>query len=242
MQFSLKELLELEDERVEEVARDRKAREDAALREREEADRRRRAEAETKQRAEAADNERRRLAQLDELARREAMQKALVEQARLEVEVRARAEERELERRHEIELQKLRAEGHEGQLASLVGASLLGAGVMLLVALGVHFGVTKPSTDRRAAELQLAAAASEGRAAELGNRVDEQRRAIEGLQKQLGDAQAELASLRSAAPKKTAPPPVPTHKAASAPTGAPPAPPVTCLKGDPLCPAISVGH
>src|SRR5690242_7876368 len=85
VKFSLKELMKLEDERLAEQARERAARERAAVAEQQNAERRRRAEAEAAARASAEAKEREQHAKLDDLARREAMQKAIVEQSRLAV-------------------------------------------------------------------------------------------------------------------------------------------------------------
>jgi hypothetical protein len=63
----------------------------------------------------------------------------------------------------------------------------------------MHFGVSKPASDRRIAELDRAAAAGDAREAELGRRVDEQKARISQLEKSLADMQTEL-SARSAIP------------------------------------------
>ena len=123
VQFSLKELLKLEDERLAEQTRERQARDAAAARERDESERRKRAELEEKVRTETEARERQRHAELDDLARREAMQKAVVEQSRLEVEVRARAEERERERTA-LPGEAVAADGHavaDGEVALFLG-------------------------------------------------------------------------------------------------------------------------
>jgi hypothetical protein len=243
VQFSLQELLDLEDERLEEQRREQQARERTQREEREAAERRAREEAAAKEQATAAEEERRRKAELDELARREAIQKAVVEQSRLEVEVRARANEREAERRHELEMQRLRVTGSKGQLGSLVGAALLGGAVVLLVALGTHFGVTKPLADRRMAELEQRIAAEGSRADDLGRRVDERRATIEGLETKLAEARTEIARLSSAkttsgtatnGAANTPPGQIrgrpPTTTSPSSPSTQPP-----CPKFDPMC-------
>ncbi len=227
--FSLKELMKLEDERVQEQKRDRSLREQAAVRERAEVERRRREDAEAGERLAAETRERERRAELDGIARREAIQKAVVEQTRLEVEVRARAEERELERKHELELSRLRVEAaKKGQLGSLAGATLLGGGVMLFVAIGVHLGVVKPAVDRRVAELQVNVVAESTRADELVRELTER------LEKTLGSQAQAIEQLKSKIPKQPSAPAT-TRKTDPPP---PPPPPVRCLPGDPLCPTI----
>jgi hypothetical protein len=243
VQFSLKELLKLEDERLAEQTRERAANEVAIARERAEAARRREEEAKATATAEKDAETRLRRSELDELARREAMQKAVVEQSRLEVEIRARAQERELERRHELELQRLRGEGQKGQLGTLTISALLGGAVMLVVMLSIHFGVTKPTTDRRIAELQQNIATAETRSDELGRRADDQKRANETLEKKLSDAQAEIASLKNKSTTTTTSttrtPGVVTTRVITPPPPPPPPPEKVCLAGDPLCPTIA---
>jgi colicin import membrane protein len=239
VKFSLKELMKLEDERLAEQARERAARERAVVAEQENAERRRRAEAEAASRASAEAKEREQNAKLDDLARREAMQKAIVEQSRLAVDVRARAEERELERRHELELMRLRAAGKTAQMGPLAVAALLGGAVMLAVLFGLHFGVTKPASDRRIAELQLDVAAAEGRTRDESKRTEEQRRANEALDRKLSAALAELAS-SPRGPKAAPGVPVPMKPGAvtAPPAAALPKPAAQCPDHDPMCGAI----
>ncbi len=249
VQFSLKELLELEDQRLEEQAREREAREAAAAREREEAERRRRDEAAAQTRAEEDARERQRRAELEDLARREAMQKAIVEQSRLEVEVRARTEERERERHHEIEIERLRSASKKGSsLGALIGASAIGGGVMLIVALAIQFGVQKPASERLVRELQQSVTAADQRADELARQLDEQRRLVGERDRQLAEARTEIAALSI---KKAAPPPttnkldrwLPASKTAPTPPKDPKTgPEKDCLAGDPMCFSLKTGR
>ena len=248
VQFSLKELLELEDERLEEQARAKQAREATLAREREEARRREQLEAEAKARTEAETRERRRQTELEELARREAIQKAIVEQSRLEVEVRARADERERERRHEIEIERLRSEGKKGQsLGSLIGAAAMGGGIMLVVGLAIQLGVIKPSADRRTAELELSVVTSRERAGELGRQLDEQRRVLSERDRQLADARAQLDALATKIPSATTTPSRGRAIAAPPRQGSPAsarqgASQPDCLAGDPMCFSLKTGR
>lgn len=247
VQFSLKELLELEDQRLAEQARERDAREVAAARERAEAERRRREEAEAHARAEEEARERQRRTELEELARREAMQKGIVEQARLEVEVRARAEERERERRHEIEIERLRSTAKKGgSLGALIGASAIGGSVMAIVALAIHLGVHAPAAERRVAELQRSMTAAEARADELARQLDGQRRAVSERDRQLADAQEQIRALTA---QKSAPASGTGSKLGLGAPG-PKAPVVRpsnkeekeCLPGDPMCFSLKTGR
>jgi hypothetical protein len=245
VQFSLKELLKLEDERLEEQERVKQVREAEASRERDENERRRRADAEAQARADAEAREQHRRGELEDLARREAMQKAVVEQARLEVEVRARAEEREHERRHEIAIARLRSESKKGQsIGALVGAAGLGGGIMLVVALGLELGVLKPAVERRVTELQLNVVGAESRVEDVGRQLGEQRRLLADRDRQLADARLEIEALKKdRKPPTTPPPPSRPGKLnpGTLPARAPAAQP-DCQAGDPMCFSLKTGR
>jgi hypothetical protein len=225
VQFSLGELMKLEDQRVAENARDREARERAAVLAEAEAARREEAAIEARRRAEQEWEERRRRSELDDLARREAMQKATIEQARLEVEARARAEERERERQHELALQAARAAAQKpASLGPLIAATGLGGGLMLLITCIVHFSVTQPANERRLTELELRATTSEQRAVDLQTEVDKSRKTIAALEQKNASLVTENDALRAAPPVKNGPrPPVP------------PRPPSQPKKAEPSC-------
>lgn len=207
--FSLKELMKLEDERISQEREAREAREFAAQTAREDAARRERVELEAREKSAAEERERARFREMEEEARREAIQRAAVEQARITVEARTRAEESDRERRHELELQRMRAEtvrkpGPGGFIASALG----GAAACLAISLVLHFSVTKPAADLRIAELDRAVAAADGHANGLSRRVEEQSARIKKLEDGLRDKEDELARARSAAAAK--PPSGPT--------------------------------
>lgn len=238
VQFSLQELLKIEDERLGEQRRATAEREANAARTREEEARRKSAESEAQARKEAEDRANAARAELDELARREAMQKAVVEQARLEVEVRARTEERERERAHEIAIERLRSEAKGGSvsLGSLSFAAGLGAGIMLAVVLAVHFLVMKPAADRRVAELEGQLAGALAQRGELSRQIEEQRRAVADRERRLADALHELETARAKPPTPSAPSPGgPPMKWKPGPTAPAQAPEPDCLDGDPMC-------
>lgn len=228
-QFSLNELLRIEAERVEgakqaEVGRRRAA--ESATREaalRAEAEAKARADAEARSRAETERAER------DEHARREAMQRAIIEQARLDVDARTRSEERELERRHELALAALRAEEKRSQLGTILGGTVLGAGLALAVAAAVHFTAIRPAHERRLAELGLAVTAAELRAGDLERRLEASERDAAALRARPTEASPPSPSTPRA--PATATPRTPTRRAAPVPTG-----PDPCVGSrDPLC-------
>ena len=242
--FSLKELMKLEDERISQERQAREARELAAKLAREEAERLERDQLAAKDRAASEERERARFREMEEEARREAMSRAAVEQARITVEARTRAEEADRERRHEIELQRLRTEtvtkpGAGGYVASALG----GAAAALALCLVMHFAVWKPASDHRIAELDRSVASGETREAALARRVDEQKTRIAQLEKSLEDMRTEL-SARPPAPATPIKPP--TGTSGGGPRGGRPdtvgksngkglndGPP--CPKFDPLC-------
>lgn len=250
-QFSLQGLMRLEDERLADLKRDREARERAEVEAREEAGRRARAALEARAREETERRDRARQDELDAIARREAIQKAAVEQSRLEVEVRARAEERELERRHELELARLRTDAPDARTShagSLSLATLFGGGAMLLVVIGVYFGAVKPAAEHRIAELAAESVGERDRADALVRGVEEQRRRADALER-AGSAQAqELAQLRNRCASSSGGATSTGAGAGARPTtsrgpggrgpSTPPPPRAACVPGDPMCGVI----
>jgi hypothetical protein len=227
VEFSLKELTRLEDERIHRID------DDNAQRARAESEKRRAAIAE-----EAARKAAEHRAELDALAQREAMQKAIVEQARLEVEARTRADERERERRHEIELARLRAEGApekpSPEILPLAGAALVGGGVATVVAIAIHALVSEPATAARIAFV-------EHQRDEARARGDELERALDATRRAMADLESRRSALPNHAEREEPPVKRPSRpNGPRAPRTEPPAPaPVssTC-DSDPLCGTI----
>lgn len=239
VQFSLGELLKLEDERVAEQAREREAEARAQIVAAATAEREARAAEEAQARAEEAALAERRRAELDAMARREAMQRATVEQARLEVEARTRAGERERERQHELALQTARtAVAKPAGLGPLLAATGLGGGLMLVVVCILHFGVTQPAQERRLTELELRATTAEQKLGEAEANADRTRKTVASLEQHAAALEAENRSLRQAPPApptgrppKTGPGSGPTR---SGPAGKPE--PGPCAdEHDPMC-------
>jgi hypothetical protein len=244
--FSLKELMKLEDERIDQEKRAREAREQAAMAARQEAERKTRAELEANERAAAEERERARFREMEEEARREAIQHAAVEQARITVEARTRADESERERRHEIELQRMRTETvKKPGPGGFIGSALAGAAFAFATCLVLHFAVAQPAADKRAAarvaELERAVASAESRANELSGRIEFQTKQIGSLKTQVEALQTDNAKLVADARVKPksgggggGPVPQPTGPKPRNPNDGPP-----CLnKWDPLCPHV----
>jgi colicin import membrane protein len=154
--FSLRELMNLEEERIEtekqreEEARaaDKRAKMEAELRLRAAEEARIRAEEERRQNDAARERE--------EAARLEAIQRAAIERTRLETEERARLAQMELSHKHERELQMLKADKQKtGLRRALIGVAVASV-VFAGSGLGYYFGVAVPAAerDRAAAETE----------------------------------------------------------------------------------------
>jgi colicin import membrane protein len=146
--FSLKELMNLEEDRIkqEETARQRQA--DAANQARLDAERRAREEEEARLRAE---EERRRSEEQrgrEETARLEAIRQAEIEKARLDADNAARTEQLKHQQEHERQIKALSQDKHKKRL-TLIATS---AAIFLLVALVGGGLFIKSQADERAAE------------------------------------------------------------------------------------------
>lgn len=228
--FSLRELQDLEEDRITREKRDASEREAAAMRAKQDAARR---EAETlaaKERAEHDAREEQRRRDLEELARREAMQKAFVEQTRLEVDARTRSQERDRERQHELELARLRAQQGHTKPGLVIGAGVGSALVVVIGAFALHLAVLKPGSEARIAALTDMATRAEARAAEAERRSEEQSKRVAALTEDLRKA-------REAKP--VADPTKPTAQKPSRPPVVAPSPAqpkrTGCDPKDPMC-------
>jgi hypothetical protein len=237
VQFSLTELMKLEDERVVREKREREAAEAAAVAAREDAARRER---EARERAEAEARERARRERAEEEARREAMSRAAVEQARIAVEAKTRAEEAERERRHELELARLRAnvERPHGP-GMLVGSAGVGLALGLVAAVTVHFASIKPTHARAVEDLKIAAARTEAQLLEARREGLSQASQINDLSARLEQARKDIVELRSKEPRPGAKGPEVVRGPRAAPGGPSQPPPSLSDKcagsRDPLC-------
>lgn len=232
--FSLRELQELEDERLAREKRDVKEREAATARAREESARREAEQIAANERADAEAREAERRRELEDMARREAMQKAIVEQARIEVDAKTRAQEAERERQHELELARLRAEQGKSKPGVVIGASLGSAGLVLIGAFAIQLGVLKPSTDARIAAITEMAARAEAHASDAERRFETEKSKVDALQKELDKAREAKPSEPS---KSNTTPSKPNRGPTTTPTPTTPTPPkrTGCNPKDPMC-------
>ena len=239
--FSLKELMNLEEDRIRNEESDRQSAAAAAERARQEAERRAREEEEARIRAE---EERRRQDESrarEENARLEAIRLAEVEKARVEAEQRARLEAMAAQQAHERSLEQLKADKSKSGMKKVLIA--LAVGVPLLLGGGIYYAVkTKNENEiaQAAKDKQLADARkeaddlkkkikdSEAKQAELNNALanakDQATR--DALQKQLDDEKAKTAALKGG--------PGPKSTGAGGPA-TDSAPKKKCAPGDPLC-------
>ena len=151
--FNLKELMNLEEDRIQsEEEAQQQAQEEARARAEAE-ERRKRAEEEARIQAEADARAAEERAVREEAERKQRANEEAALRVRLEAEAKARAEEHQRLLEHEQQLAKHKASAkkgvHPGIILGLVGVLLVGA-------LGSYFGVVKPGMERRAAEAQAA--------------------------------------------------------------------------------------
>lgn len=131
--FSLKELMNLEEERIKKEDDDRKRKEEAEAQARMDAERRQREEEERRLRAEDERKRGEEARAREEAARLEAIRHAEVEKARIEAEGQARMEALRRQQEHEKELHVLSQDKHKKRLTYIA----MGAGFLVIaVAVG----------------------------------------------------------------------------------------------------------
>ena len=245
--FSLRELMSLEEERIQtEKQREEEARA-AERRAKMEAELRLRAAEEARIRAE---DERRALEaarEREEAARLEAIQRAAIERARLEAEEKARLAQLELSHKHERDLHALRADKEKMGLRRALVVVAVGAFVLAGGGLGYYFGLVLPEAEReriaaeqKAQALQAQRDAAERDAAERKKQIDDltAQRDKAVSEKERAELDAQLAKLRGDAPSAK-PTPVGRPGAGSGtrtgPTNTDPALDACKNSNDPMC-------
>jgi colicin import membrane protein len=238
VQFSLQELVRLEEERIREQERDRAREAEAERLAIARAQEERRAAQEAKMRAERERKRAEEARAREEAARLEAIEQAALEHARWSAQMKAQSEEAERLRAHERELERIRQSGARGAgwRGGLLGA-LVAAAATSAVALGVYYTSIAPQADKREEILKEQVAEREGAVAKLTASLAEQKERIDGLQRQLDDARGDnqklILELKRLKPDTTL---RPTSRPAPG-RDAPPRPDKTCPFGDrdPLC-------
>jgi colicin import membrane protein len=247
--FSLKELMNLEEDRIRQEDSARKAKQEAELQARLDGEKRQREQEEARIRGEEdrrrAEEQRTR----EDQARVEAIHRAEVEKARLDAENAARIEALRHQQEHERHLQAMKQDKHKRNL--LIAA--VGAALLLVIGGVSAVVVIKGQNDRAAAVAAESArqlAEQQAKTEALQKQFDDQNKNIDGLTTQLAsatdavqaaalkqqieDARKRAAETRKAIQNSSAP-------AANRGGGDKPKPRTacTCQSGDPLCSCIN---
>jgi colicin import membrane protein len=248
--FSLKELMNLEEDRIKQEDASRRAQAEAEQQARMAAERRVREEEE--QRIQAEEDRRRTEEQRarEEAARLEAIRHGEIERARADAEAAARLEAMRHQQEHEHRITALKQDKHKRNLMlAAIGASLL------LIVGGVGAGITlkNKSDEAAAASAKHAQELAEQQATidKLSAQAEEQTQKINDLITQLGTAgsdaekaliQKQLEAARSAQQAaQAAAAKVRAQRASNVSGGGSspkPAKPCNCAPGDPLCSCI----
>jgi colicin import membrane protein len=197
VQFSLRELAEMEEERVRSAAqaeaREREAREQAARESeaREAADRAYRERAEELQRRELERTAR------EEAARIAAIHNAAVEAARATAAAKVRAEEHERDRLHALAVEQARAAARKTGPRSGVHWAALGAISTTCLCAALYLGVAAPRTEETIRSANAETAARDLEISSLRAEVAAASEHAASLQSDLASARAKMAQLRT---------------------------------------------
>jgi colicin import membrane protein len=235
--FSLKELMNIEEDRIKKETSDleakaraeREAKEAAALAARESEERRIREEEERRR----AEEMRRR----EESARLEAIQHGELEKARLDAEQRARMEAMAAQQRHEQQLATIQHQSGSKKLKVIVG--VIGT-VLVLGGIGATIAIkaNKEEADRKLAVAAAEKARVEEEARQLREDMSKAEAKMSDLMAQLNSAQndAEREALKrkieAVEKERTS---IRSRQNAAAPSDKPPPPKKQCPPGDQLC-------
>jgi colicin import membrane protein len=240
--FSLKELMNLEEDRIKQEDEEKKRRAEAEVQSRVEAERRAR---DQEQMRLSAEEERRRSEEQrkkEEAARVEAIRHAEIEKARVEAEQRARMEAMTKQQEHERAMSSLKHDEHKKKLQRMVTFSI-GGGVLLLVAvLGIYLGKIKPENEAREAAARAALVQQAEESAKMKRLLEEQTQKVNDTMAQLAAAHDE--NTRNELKQKLAEAQKQQQATRQAATGgggrpsggdAPAKKPCNCQAGDPIC-------
>ncbi len=237
--FSLKELMNLEEDRIREEEAHKEAQAKAELEAKQAAERAARAAEEARLRAEEearrVDEQRRK----EDAARLDAIRHGEIEKARAEADHRARLEAMNAQQAHEQTLASLTQDKHKKRLQIIVGVAV---GALLIVGVGggIAFKNHQDEAAKRAAVLEAQRKETEERLRRLQNDFETANRREQELQASLANAkdeatraklQAELEQQRST--KQAAGRAM--GKSGGAPDSAPKKKASNCSPGDPLC-------
>jgi colicin import membrane protein len=235
--FSLKELMNLEEDRIKQEESERKRKEEEALRVKLDAERRAREAEEA--RMKAAEEERRVGEQRsrEEAARLDAIRQAEVEKARLDAENNARHEAMRRQQEHERQLVQMKEQSGKKKLTFW----LAGVGAVLLIAL-VGGGIVIKNSQEQAERATAEKIALEQKITELDaekKRIQDDISKASGAERdaliaKLQAKEAEIETTKSA-PASGGGGAVRRSGGGSKPAAEKPAKPCNCQPGDPLC-------
>jgi colicin import membrane protein len=235
--FSLKELMNIEEDRIKKEATDLEAKAAAERAAKEAADRTAR---ESEERRIREEEDRRRSEEMrrrEEAARLEAIQHGEVERARLEAEQRARMEAMAAQQRHEQQLATIQHQSGSKKLKVIVGV----IGTVLVIG-GIGFTLAIKANNEKAEREKAALAAAKLHAEEEARQLREDMAKAES---KMSDLQGQLASAQSDAEKEALrrkieavqkeQQSIRSRQGGSPTPDKPPPPKKQCPPGDPLC-------
>ena len=234
--FSLKELMNLEEDRIKQEEAERRRKADAESLARAESDRRAREQEEARMRAEEDRRRSEEQRSREDAARLEAIRHAELEKARLEAENAARMEAMKRQQEHQLQLHAISQDEGKKKLKMIAG----GAGLLLVLALVGGGMAIKSANDRqKQLETQLSQLNDEKAGVESKLRQAKTPEEVEALKAQIAEINTRIDTAgknpAAAAPAKE------VHRSAApaaAPKEAPkpkPAKKCDCTPGDPLC-------
>jgi colicin import membrane protein len=239
--FSLKELMNLEEDRIKQEDDDKKRRAEAEVQARVDAERRARDQEAARLQAEEdrrRDEEQRKK---EEAARLDAIRHGEIERARVEAEQRARMEAMTKQQEHERHLTSLQHDEHKKKLQRMVTFSIGGAAILLIGFLGIYFGKIKPENDAKEAATRAALMQQAEESRKLQAQLSEQTAKVNDLLQQVAAAQddktrAELKAKLAEAQKAQQNIARAAAGGGAAKSDSPtPKKPCNCQAGDPLC-------
>lgn len=240
--FSLKELMNLEEDRIKTEDDDKKRRAEADVQAKVEAERRARDQEQARLQAEEDRRRSEEQRTKEEATRLDAIRHGEIEKARVEAEQRARMEAMSKQQEHERHLSTLHHDEHKKKLQRMVTFSIVGAAILLIGGLGLYLGKIKPETEAREAASRAAIMQQAEEAKRLQHQLDEQTTKVNDLLGQLSSAQddktrAELKA-KLAEAQKAQQGLVRAASGGGAKAGGDSPPPkkaCNCQAGDPLC-------
>jgi colicin import membrane protein len=241
--FSLKELMNLEEDRIKQEEEEKKRRAEAEIQARADAERRAREQEQARLQAEEDRRRNEELRKKEEAARIDAIRHGEIEKARIEAEQRAKMEALTKQQEHERHLTSLQHDDHKKKLQRMVTFSIAGAAIFIIGGLGIYLGKIKPDQEARERATQAALQAQQEEARRMQIELEKQTQKVNDLMAQLSQAtsdaqRAEIkrqieAEQRKAQAIRASTAARPSSGGGDAP--AKPKPPCNCQPGDPLC-------